>query len=154
MGIRKLLLPYNFTERDRKALDFTADTFASHGNVEITLFHAYVWLPQAPVHDRQVTERLKSGMGYLQSKLRELESDFQNIRDELIDRGFAPAHVRTLFRPRKKELLEAILDLHQRERFNLIVLSRRPDRIGRFFGGSLHTKLLSALTNITICVVS
>jgi len=154
MGIQKLLLPYNFTDRDRKALEFTASTFAPHGNVEITLFHAYVWLPQAPVHDRQLSERLKSGMDYLQTRIRELESDFHNVRDELIDRGFAPAQVRALFRPRKKELLDAILDLHRRERFSLIVLSRGPRRISRFFAGSLHTGLLSALTDVTICVVS
>jgi hypothetical protein len=50
--------------------------------------------------------------------------------------------------------LDAILDLHRRERFDFIVLSRGPGRISRFFSGSLHTKLLSVLTNVTICVVS
>lgn len=154
MGTQKLLLPYNFTERDRKALEFAADTFAPHADVEVTLFHAYLSLPEVDIQDQQVTERLKGGMGYLQAKVGELESDFKNVRDELIDRGFPPARVRAIFRPRKKEVLGAILDLHQRERFNLIVLNRRPGRIGRFFAGSLHAKLISALTNVTICVVS
>jgi len=154
MGTQKLLLPYNFTDRDRKALEFTADTFASHGGVEVTLFHAYLSLPPVQARNRQVTERLQGGMGYLRATISELESDFQNVRDELIDRGFAPAMVRALFRRREKGLLDAILDLHQRERFNLIVLSRRPGRMGRFFDSSLHAKLLSALTNVTVCVVS
>jgi hypothetical protein len=154
MGTQKLLLPYNFTDRDRKSLEFVANTFIPHGDIEVTLFHAYLSLPEVQVEDRQITERLKGGMGYLQAKISELESDFKNARDELIDRGFPPARVRAIFRPRKKEVLGAILDLHQRERFNLIVLSRRPGRIGRFFAGSLHAKLISALTNVTICVVS
>jgi hypothetical protein len=154
MGTQKLLLPYNFSDRDRKALDFTASTFAPQGDVEVTLFHAYLSLPNVQIQDRQVTERLKGGMIYLQAKISELETEFQNVRDELIDRGFPPARVRSVFRPRKKEVLDAILDLHQRERFNLIVVSRRPGRIGRFFAGSLHTKLIDALTNVTICVVS
>lgn len=154
MGARKLLLPYNFTDRDRKALEFTADTFAPHGGVEITLFHAYLPLPSVQTHDRQVTERLQSGMGYLQTTIGELEADFQSVRDELIDRGFAPAMVRTLFRRRKNTVTDAILDLHQREHFNLIVLSRRPGRMGRFFDSSLHAKLLSVLSDVTICVVS
>jgi hypothetical protein len=154
MGTQKLLLPYNFSDRDRKALDFTASTFAPQGDVEVTLFHAYLSLPNVQIQDRQVTERLKGGMVYLQAKISELETEFQNVRDELIDRGFPPARVRSVFRPRKKEVLDAILDLHQRERFNLIVVSRRPGRIGRFFAGSLHTKLIDALTNVTICVVS
>jgi hypothetical protein len=154
MGTQKLLLPYNFTDRDRKALEFTASTFAPQGDVEVTLFHAYLSLPEVQVQDRQVTERLKGGMSYLQAKVSELESEFQNVRDELVDRGFSLARVRTVFRPRKKEVLDAILDLHHRERFSLIVVSRRPGRIGRFFAGSLHSKLISALTNVTICVVS
>jgi hypothetical protein len=154
MGTQKLLLPYNFTDRDRNALEFTVRTFAPQGDVEITLFHCYLSLSELPFQDRSVTDRLKGGMGNLRAKIRELESDLQNIRDELIERGFAPAQVRTVLRPRKKEVLDALLDLHRRERFNLIVLSRQPGRLSRFFAGSLHTKLLSALTNVTICVVS
>ncbi len=154
MGTQKLLLPYNFSDRDRKALEFTASTFAPQGDAEVTLFHAYLSLPEVQIQDRHVTERLKGGMGYLQAKISELETEFQKVRDELIDRGFPPARVRTIFRPRKKEVLDAILDLHHREHFNLIVVSRRPGRIGRFFAGSLHTKLIDALANVTICVVS
>jgi uncharacterized protein (UPF0335 family) len=154
MGTQKLLLPYNYTDRDRRALEFTVRTFAQQGDVEITLFHAYLSLPEVQARDRQITDRLKGGMGNLRAKIRELESDLQNVRDELIERGFAPAQVRTVLRPRKKDVLDALLDLHRRERFDFIVLSRRPGRISRFFSGSLHTKLLSVLTNVTICVVS
>jgi len=154
MGIQKLLLPYNFSVRDRNALEFTASTFAPRGDVEITLFHAYLLLSEIQVQDRQVTDRLKHGRDSLRAKIKELESDLEKVRDDLIDRGFAPAQVRTVLRPRKKEVLDAILDLHRRERFDFIVLSRRPGRISRFFSGSLHTKLLSVLTNVTICVVS
>lgn len=154
MGIQKLLLPYNFTIRDRNALNFTARTFAPRGDVEITLFHAYLSLSEIQVQDRQLTDRLRQGRDYLRAKLRELESNLQNARDDLIDRGFAPAQVRTVLRPRKKEVLDAILDLHRRDRFDIIVLSRQPGRISRFFSGSLHTKMLSVLTNVTICVVS
>jgi nucleotide-binding universal stress UspA family protein len=118
------------------------------------LFHAYLLLPEVRTQNRPVTDRLKGGMGYLRAKIRELELEVQSVRDELIERGFAPARVRVVFRPREKEVLDAIIDLHRRERFNLIVLSRRPGRIGRFFAGSLHTKLISALTHVTICVVS
>jgi hypothetical protein len=153
MGTQKLLLPYNFTDRDRNAFEFTARTFAPQGDVEITLFHAYLSLPGASAQGRQVTDRLKGDRDGLRAKIRELESELHNVRDELIDRGFAPAQVRTVLRPRKREVLDALLDLHRRERFHLIVLSRRPGRISRFFAGSLHTKLLSVLANVTICVV-
>jgi hypothetical protein len=154
MATQRLLLPYNFTNRDRKALDFAVNTFAPQGDVEITLFHAYLSLPEERIRGRELTDRIQGGMGYLQAKISELETEFQNVRDELIDRGFPPARVRIVFRPRKKEVLNAILDLHRRERFNLIVVSRRPGRIGRFFAGSLHAKLIDALADVTICVVS
>ena len=155
MGARKLLLPYNFTDRDRKALEFTADTFAPHGGVEITLFHAYLSLPPVQTQDRQVTERLQGGMGYLQTTISELEADFQSVRDELIDRGFAPAMVRDPFPAQEK-------NGHRRHSRSAPAGAFQPHRsepsagpwMGRFFDSSLHAKLLSALSDVTICVVS
>ncbi len=153
MGTQKLLLPYNFSEQDRRALEFTVDTFASRSDAQITLFHAYPLLPAIEVQNQEVTERLKGSMAYLHSKIAELETDFQAVKNELIEGGFRPEQVKELFKPRKKEVVHEIIDLHHVERFDCIVLSRRPGRIGRFFTGSLHLKLISSLKKVTVCVV-
>ena len=154
MGTQKLLLPYNFSEQDRRALDFAIDTFASRGESEITLFHAYPMLPAIEVQDKEVTERLKGSMAYLHAKIGELESEFLAVKEELVKGGFAPGRVKAVFKAKKKEILNEILDLHHDERYDCIVVSRRPGRIGRFFSGSLHVKLISSSKKVTVCVVT
>jgi hypothetical protein len=154
MGTQRLLLPYNFSEADRKALEFTLDTFARKKGIEITLFHAYQLLPAVEVQGREVTERLRSGMSYLQAKITELEKDFQAVRERLIEGGFEPAQVREMFRPRRRDIAAEIIELHAAKRFDCIVLSRRPGKIGRLFTGSVHGKLVSSLKNLTICLVT
>ena len=45
MGTPKILLPYNFTNFDKKALDFVCRTFSDKKEAEITLFNAYTPVP-------------------------------------------------------------------------------------------------------------
>ncbi len=46
MATQKILLPYNFTTLDQKALAFTTSTFGHLKEVEITLFCAYTPFPK------------------------------------------------------------------------------------------------------------
>ena len=41
MAGQKLLLPYNFSSYDQKALNFVVNAFANQEDIKITLFHAY-----------------------------------------------------------------------------------------------------------------
>lgn len=153
MTAQKLLLPYNFTTSDRKALDFTIRTFASREGVEVTLFHVYTPLPQVDVRSETVTGRLKESYSYLNQKLSELELTFQEIKEELVENGFGAERVKSLFKPRKKEIATEIIEMHANEKFNYLVLNRKPGRVGRFFSGSVHTKVISALRDATVCIV-
>jgi nucleotide-binding universal stress UspA family protein len=154
MGTRRLLLPYNFSEADRKALEFALQTFGHQKGVEVTLFHAYQTLPAIEVQSQEVTDRLQGGMAYLRSKITELEQEFQGVKRRLIDGGFDKGAVKEIFKPRRKDIAGEIVDLHGARKFDCIVLSRRPGRIGKLFTGSVHAKLISALKNVTICLVS
>ena len=58
MAAQKLLLPYNFSESDRKALDFTVSTFGHRDDIEVTIFHAHTPLPSVDVSSETVTGRL------------------------------------------------------------------------------------------------
>ena len=153
MAVQKLLLPYNFRASDRKALEFTIRTFAYRKDIEVTLFHSYTPLPKVDVRDETVTGRLKESFSYLHQKLSELEITFQEIKDELIKCGFGQERVKSIFKPRKKEIANEIIDLQKIEKFNFLVLNRKAGRIGRFFSGSVHTKVTAALRNATVCVV-
>ena len=48
MSTLKVLVPYNFTAQDQKALSFVARTFSSRPNIEVHLFYAH---PQASALD-------------------------------------------------------------------------------------------------------
>ena len=153
MAAKKLLLPYNFTASDRKALDFTIRNFAHREDIEVMLFHAYTPLPDVELRSETVTGRLKESFSYLNQKLSELEITFQEVKDELAKKGFGLDRVKSTFKPRKKEIAGEIIDLHSNEKYDIMVLSRKTGRIGRFFSGSVHSKVIAALRNTTVCVV-
>jgi nucleotide-binding universal stress UspA family protein len=154
MSTQKLLLPYDFSKSGRKALEFTLNTFGMRKDIVVTLFHSYRMLPALEVQDNQVTDRLRSGMSYLTSKISELEAEFQSVKEELIQGGFLPEQIKELFRPRKKDVADEIIELHNIEHFNYIVIGHRHGKIGRFFPGSVHQKLISSLRNVSLCVVT
>jgi len=46
MASEKILLPYNFTGYDQRALDFVIRTFSHLKDVEVTLFHTDTPVPE------------------------------------------------------------------------------------------------------------
>ncbi|MFO7686001.1 MAG: universal stress protein [Desulfobacterales bacterium] len=153
MAVQKLLLPFNFSDSDRKALDFAIGTFGHRNDIEVTIFHAYTPLPSIEVSSETVTGRLKGSMAYLGQKVSELETSLQEVKQEFVRHGFSNDMVKIKFKARRKEIAAEIIDLHTGEKFNLLVLNRKPGRIGRFFTGSVHAKVAAALRNTTVCIV-
>ncbi|NIW00522.1 hypothetical protein GWN26_15910, partial [Candidatus Saccharibacteria bacterium] len=74
MATRKLLLPYNFTRLDQKALDFVIDTFNRMEDIAVTVFNAYTAIPEIDTEATSVTGRLKGSLGYLSQKIKENET--------------------------------------------------------------------------------
>ena len=62
MAIRKVLLPYNFTRFDQKALDFVINTFGKLDNIEVTLFNAYTTVPEIETASTSITSKLKESL--------------------------------------------------------------------------------------------
>ena len=67
-------------------------------------------------------------------------------------KGSADLH--QVFKPRKKDIAGELVDLYGETHFELLVLSRKPGKVSRFFTGSVHQKVLATLKDTTICVVS
>ena len=80
MEVKKILVPYNFTGNDQKALDFVIQRYGQDANVEITLFHAYTAVPKIDVSDKTTMTLMNSNLSYLRQKITELEIEF--------DKGF------------------------------------------------------------------
>jgi nucleotide-binding universal stress UspA family protein len=154
MAIQKVLLPYNFTGLDQKALDFVINTFGKQKNIEVTLFNAYTAAPEIETTSTSVTSKLKESLSYLSQKITEQEAELKKIKQKLLENGFEDDLVHTVFQPRRKEVASEIIDLATANNFDVIILSHRPGRATRFFSGSRYSKVISALRNVTVCVVS
>ena len=149
-----ILLPHNFTSYDQKAVDFVTDTFARREEINVTLFHTYTPPPEIEISDSSITGKLRSSMSYLNKQISEHETALQAIKEQLISGGFSASQINTVFKPRKKDIAAEIVDLHADEKYDCIVLNHRPGRVGRFFTGSVNSKLVTALRDVTICTVT
>lgn len=154
MAAQKILLPYNFTESDRLALQFAVQNFAGRPETEITLFHAYTPLPSLEVSGSSITGKLQESFSYLNQKIAELENALNTVRAELVQHGFSENQVKSIFKPRKKDIAGEILGLFNDTHFDIVILSRKPGRVARFFSGSVHAKVLSTMRNTVLCIVS
>ncbi len=156
MARQKILLPHNVTDYDHRALDFVVRTFAHLKDVEITLFNAYTPLPEiaSHVHEAQVLEKLKTSLNQLSHKIKEQEDALKGIKDKLLQNGFSDDQVICAFKPRKMDTASEIIALASAEHFDMVVINHRPGKITRFFTGSVYQKLVNALKETTVCIVT
>jgi nucleotide-binding universal stress UspA family protein len=154
MVIQKILLPYNFTPLDQKAVDFAIEAFSHLTSVEITIFKAYAPIPKIEASDASGTGKLKESLTYLTNRLAQRESELNSVKQKLVAKGFDESRIKTIYRPRQKDVASEILDLNMYNKFDVIILNRRPARIARFFSGSVSNKIIMAVQGTTVCVVS
>ena len=154
MATQKLLLPYNFTRLDQKALDFVTSTFGKLENIAVTVFNAYTPIPEIETDETSVTGKLKENLRYLLQKIKENEALLNEVKDKLIEGGFSESRVDCIFRPRKKDIASEIIDEATSEKFDFIVLNRKHARVTRFFSGSISHKVVMTLKDVTVCIVS
>jgi hypothetical protein len=154
MATQKLLLPYHFTHLDQKALDFVIDTFSRLENITVTVYNAYTPIPEIDTAATSVTGKLKGSLSYLSQKIKENEMQLNVVKDKLVEGGFSKKQVNCIFKPRKKDIANEIIDLVNSEHFDTIVLNRKHARVTRFFSGSISHKVVMALKDVTVCIVS
>ena len=154
MAIEKILLPYNFTHIDQKAVNFIIETFAHLKNIAITVFNAYTAAPEIETPATSVTGRLKGSMSYLNQKILEQENELDAVKQKFIQGGIAANKISTVFKPRKKDIASEIMDLATKENYDVIVLNRKHAKVTRFFSGSVSHKVTMSLKGTTVCIVS
>jgi len=154
MDTPKILLPYNFTSYDKKALDFVCRTFSDKKEAEVTLFNAYTPVPTIEMRGSPIMEQMKDNLSYLSQRVKEQEDALHVIKNHLLGKGFSEDHIDIVFEPKNRDVAGDIIDLAQDGRFNVVVLNRKPGKIARFFAGSVSSKVVAALKNVTVCIVS
>ena len=154
MAGQKILLPYNFTNYDQKALDFVIRTFAHLEDIEVTLFNSYTSVPELKTNDSPIMDKLKGNLTYLSQRIREQEEGLKVAKRNLLENGFSEDQIHYVFKPRNKDIAGEIIDLALSGRYDLIVINRKPGKVTRFFTGSVLNKVASALKDTTICLVT
>lgn len=154
MAINKILLAYNFTQLDQKAVDFVINAFSHLKDTEITIFNAYTPVPEIETHDTSITGKLKSSMGYLSQQITQRETELNEVKQKLVHAGIAENRIKTHFRPRKRDIASEIIESTVANKFDIIVLNRKHARVTRFFTGSVSHKVVMSLKDTTVCIVS
>ena len=155
MATHKILVPYNFTDNDEKAIDFVIDSFGRSAQVdaEVTLFHTYVPLPDLEVSDKTVMARLASNLTYLRQKTAELEQALKAAAERLVTAGFAEEKVSWVFTPRHREPSQEIIEQANKGNYTTIVLNHHPSKVRKFFTASIAKKVAKALMHKELHIV-
>ena len=154
MATQKLLLPYNFTRFDQKALDFVINTFAKLDDITVIVFNAYTPIPEIDTDASLITGKLKGSLSFLSQKIKENEALLDEVKGRLVEGGFPENRVDCIFRPRKKDIASEIIELVSSDKFYIIVLNRKQARVTRFFSGSISHKVVMNVKDVTVCIVS
>ncbi len=154
MATQKILVTYNFTSYDHKAIDFVIRTFAHLKDVEVTLLNVYTPVPAIEMRESPVMAKFQRNLDYLSQKVKEQEAGLKEARRYLVENGFTENQVSYLYKPRKKDIVGEIIDIATKDNFNIVVMNRKPGKATRFFTGSVFNKVVSALKDKTVCIVS
>lgn len=152
MATFRILLPYNYSPNDQKAIRFVIDAFAGRKEVSVTLFHAYTPLPNIDVKANPENVKLRSGMTYLAGELKEKEEALKQVGDLLVESGFDHERLDCVFKKRVKSAAEEIVD--KVAGCNVLVLSRGAGKVTHFFTRSIYARVVAALRGVTICVAT
>ncbi len=152
MDQKKLLLPYNFTDKDKAALDFVISNYAGNEDVSVTVFHTYVPVPEVVISSNTVMERMSSNLSFLRQKVVEQEGKMAEVKQLLISGGFQDSQVNYLYLPKRRDVAREIITLVREEEFNIIVLNRSR-KVTSFFKANVFNKVVSTLENVLVCIV-
>ena len=98
--------------------------------------------------------KMKGNLSYLSQKIMQQETELKAAEEKLLQGGFSQSCVNTVFKPRKKDIAAEIIEFFSKDKFSVIVLNHKSGKASRFFTGSVFSKVVSALKDTTICIVS
>jgi nucleotide-binding universal stress UspA family protein len=153
MGAQNILVPYNFTQNDEKAIAVVIDSYGQQPDTQITLFHAYVPIPNIEISDKTVMQRMAGNLAYLRQKNYDLQEELKRAQQRLVSAGFSEKNVQCIFKPQEKETAQEIIDQAVKGRYTAIVLNHHPSKIRKYFTPSVTKRVARALKDIELTVV-
>lgn len=140
----KILIPYNFTPTDEKALDFVGHRYGQRKEVEITLFHAFTPVPEFNTQTDPIMGKVNTS--YLLSQQEEQKNALEAAKQKLMSHGFAGPHIHCLYKPVRRDIAEDIIGLWKAGKFDAVVLSRNPGNIINFFSRSISKRVVAKVS--------
>lgn len=110
MDIKRILIPYNFTDLDRKALAFVGQSFSHIREAEVALFNVYTPIPTIAMTGSPVMKKMHENLSYLKKLIAEQEDALKTARDILLSKGFSEKRVRIVFKPKKTDIASHIIE--------------------------------------------
>jgi hypothetical protein len=150
----QILLPFNFTLQDEKALDFVIRMFSRVPDKEVTLYNAYTPPPVVDTTPGTVMKNMQANIRALQQRNQEKEARLRGKVEALVEAGFDRDRIQTVYQPRKRDVASDIVEVARARKCEVVVLNRKPGKVSRFFTASTHTRVIAAMDNTTVCVVS
>ena len=154
MVMFKILVPYNFTANDRKALDFICELFVDRSDAFVALYHVYQPVPDLPIGKDTIMDKMRSNINYLTQRIQDQEVELRKVCLGLVGKGFSENRVTSLFEPKRKDVAVEIIEKAQSGNFRMVVLNRKAGRVARFFSAPVHAKVAAGISDKTVCIVT
>jgi len=154
MAGKRILVPYNFTDYDERALHYVIRTFAGQKAVHVTLLHAYTALPELDSYSHASLGKLKTTMASLWKDVRENEAELKRVTEDLVDSGFEKGQVDYLFKPRSKNIGSEIVEEARKGDYDTVVIAQKPRKASRAFTRKIHDVLIAELHDTEIVIIT
>jgi len=154
MGVQKILMPYNFTAHEGRALDFIIRTFAHREDCKITMVYTYTPLPEIDMKASPELRKMSAGLSVLSAELKKKEDGLMSAKKHLLENGFLDDQVDYIFKERRKDIADEIIDTALSGHYDILVLTPTLAKIKRLLARSVHDKVLRTLKGITICLAT
>jgi hypothetical protein len=158
MNRQKMLVPYNFTMQDEKALNYVMKTYGNEQDLEITLFHLYTPLAKySQFYTGSTTSPVLTTVGEKTGKkiltLKQKESDFNNLKNLFVENGFHEDRISLSFSAKEESVGESIIHKIGQDNYDIVVLSHAPRKGRMFIGENVHEKVLNGLKDKVVIIV-
>jgi len=154
MAGKRVLVPFNFTDYDERALHYVMRTFAGEERVFIMLFHMYTPLPELDGYSSPSLGRLKSTIASMWQEVREKEKDLKRVKEDLVENGFLESQIGYQSKPGTKSIGAEIVETARKGDYNMVIISQKPRRASRAFRRKVHDALLSELVDTEIVIIT
>jgi hypothetical protein len=154
MAGKRVLVPFNFSDYDERALHYVIRNYAGQRWAHVTLFHAYTPLPELDGYTNPSVRRVKTTMASLWTEVREREKDIKKVVQDLLDSGFSKEQLEYVFKARDKSIGDEIVHICREGKYDTVVLCRKPGKTSRLLTRTVHDRLLASLRDTEIVIIT